>query len=206
MSREPQPALDERLVAADPIEQFARWWADAVAVVRQPEAMILATVDATGAPDARAVLMRGFDGRGFVWHTNRDSAKARQLAGEPRAALVWHWRELNRQIRATGIVSWLGDEESDEYWASRPRVSQLAAWASPQSTVLEGGADELETRVRDVTTRFAGLETVPRPPFWGGYRLAHRTVELWQGRDARLHDRVRYRRVDGGWTVERLAP
>ena len=206
---EPQPPLDERTVAADPIEQFAAWFADALAAVRQPEAMILATVDATGAPQARAVLMRGFDAAGFVWHTNRESAKARELARDARAALVWHWRELNRQVRATGVVHGLDDDACDAYWATRPRPSRLAAWASPQSEVLMGGAVELDARVDEVTARFAGVDAVPRPPFWGGYRLAPDTVELWQGREARLHDRVRYRRAAPGapgWIVERLAP
>ncbi len=205
---EPQPPLDERLVAPDPFVQLAAWFADASSSVRQPEAMILATVDATGAPDARAVLLRGFDERGFVWHTNRRSAKARELAHEPRAALVWHWRELNRQVRATGVVSWLDDAGSDAYWTGRPRVSQIAAWASPQSEVLTGGAPELDARVREVEARFAGVDAVPRPPFWGGYRLSPDAIELWQGREARLHDRVRYRRAAGvdGWIIERLAP
>jgi pyridoxamine 5'-phosphate oxidase len=206
--REPQPPLDERSVAPDPFEQLAEWFADAAVAVRQPEAMVLATVDATGAPDARAVLLRGFDERGFVWHTNRTSTKARQLAEEPRAALVWHWRELERQIRATGVVAWVDDAESDAYWAGRPRVSQIAAWASPQSEALAGGAAELDDRVREIETRFAGVDAVPRPPFWGGYRLVPHTIELWQGRTARLHDRVRYRRAQDGdrWLIERLAP
>lgn len=206
-SGEPQPSLDETLVATDPMTQFAQWFGEANETgVRQPEAMILATVDDLGAPQARAVLLRGHDERGFVWHTNRESAKARDLAHEPRAALVFHWREQNRQVRAAGTVARIDDEESDAYWRTRPRASQLAAWSSPQSQVLT--RDALDALVRETEARFEGVDDVPRPPFWGGYRLAPDAVELWQGREARLHDRVRYRRDGGadGWIVERLAP
>ncbi len=205
---EPQPPLDELSVAVDPLEQFTLWFDDALkARVRQPDAMILSTVGIDGSPRSRAVLMRGFDERGFVWHTNRLSAKGRELAYEPRAALVWHWRELNRQVRSTGLVTQLSDAESDEYWHSRPRVSQIGAWASPQSAVLEGGRAELDARLAQIEARFANTDAIPRPSDWGGYRLAPFMIELWQGREARLHDRLRYRTDPAqGWVIERLAP
>jgi pyridoxamine 5'-phosphate oxidase len=211
---EPHPPLDEATVARDPFTQFARWFDEAIAArVRQPEAMVLATVDADGVPQARAVLMREHDARGFVWHTNRQSAKARELVHEPRATLVWHWREVERQIRATGRVEMISDEESDAYWRSRPRGSQIGAWASPQSDVLHDGRPQLDRLLDYTEEHFAGVDEIPRPPFWGGYRLVPTTLEVWQGRRNRLHDRIRYRRAPDPddpdtpvWIVERLAP
>ena len=166
--------------------------------------MTLATVDEHGQPDARIVLLRGVDERGFVWFTNRNSRKGRELAANPRAALVFVWLPLHRQVRVTGIVTEIDDAESDAYFASRPRESQIGAWASAQSEVI---ADRtvLDDAVAAVSERYRGLE-VPRPPHWGGYRLAHETAELWQGRANRLHDRFRYTRDGDGWKIDRLSP
>jgi pyridoxamine 5'-phosphate oxidase len=193
-------------VQADPILQFRRWFDEAVGEdVFEPDAMTLATIDADGNPQARVVLLRGLDERGFTFYTNRESAKGRELAGHPRAALTFAWLEIFRQVRVTGEVSTLPDEESDTYFATRPRGAQIGAWASPQSAPLADRAT-LEARVAEVEQRFAKLADVPRPPFWGGYVVRPEVVELWQGRPDRLHDRVRYRRSGETWVIERLAP
>ena len=197
--------LERADLADDPIAQFKRWYDDASqAQLEEPNAMTLATVDEHGQPDARIVLLRGVDERGFVWFTNRNSRKGRELAANPRAALVFVWLPLHRQVRVTGIVTEIDDAESDAYFASRPRESQIGAWASAQSEVI---ADRtvLDDAVAAVSERYRGLE-VPRPPHWGGYRLAHETAELWQGRANRLHDRFRYRRDGDGWKIDRLSP
>lgn len=207
MSRRPDvPPLRREDLDPDPITQFSSWWALATERVALPEAMTLATVDAEGTPDARTVLLKGFDSRGFRFFTNADSAKGRQLRSVPRAALVLYWRELDRQVRARGRVEPLADEEADDYFRSRPRDSQLGAWASPQSSALRDRA-ELERRLGEAQRRF-GEGEVARPEQWGGFLLVPLAVELWQGRDARLHDRFRYRRPGPGeaWVIERLAP
>lgn len=192
--------------ADDPLGEVRRWLADAVAAgLPEPTAATLATVDAEGGPDARVVLLRGIDDRGVCWFSSRTSAKGRQLAVRPIAAVVLFWPQLERQIRLRGPVEHLPDEESDRYFASRPRASQLAAWASDQSQVVAGRAS-LEAMVDAATRRFADLPQVPRPPYWGGELLRPDTVELWQGRRARLHDRLRWTRVAGGWRLERLQP
>ncbi len=193
--------LDE--LAADPIVQFQRWYDDA-ANLYEPNAMTLATVDEHGQPDARIVLLRGVDERGFVWFTNRTSPKGRELAANPRAALVFVWLPLHRQVRVTGTVTQIDDAESDAYFATRPRESQLGAWASEQSEVLVDRS-ALDEAVAAIDERYRGIE-VPRPPHWGGYRLAHETLEVWQGRANRLHDRFRYSRGTDGWVIERLWP
>ncbi len=205
MGRE-HPILRRAELAADPIEQFGRWFAEAMEEVPLAEAMTLATIGADGGPDARMVLLKGHGADGFRFFTNFESAKAEQLAAAPRAALVVHWREQDRQVRARGAVERLPEADADAYFASRPRGSRLGAWASPQSRPL-ADREALEARLREVEARFEGAEEVPRPPFWGGYLLRPRTIELWQGQRARLHDRFLYsREPDGGWRLERLAP
>jgi pyridoxamine 5'-phosphate oxidase len=205
MPRRPDmPPLDRAMLAADPILQFAAWWELAEREVPLCEAMALATVDAGGAPDARMVLLKGFGPDGFRFFTNRESVKAEQIAASGRAALILYWREVDRQVRIRGRVEPLGDEESDVYFATRPRDSQLGAWASPQSRPLRDRA-ELEARLGDVVERFGGAD-VSRPPHWGGYVVHHDEVEFWQGQVARMHDRFRYMREGDAWRIERLGP
>jgi pyridoxamine 5'-phosphate oxidase len=182
------------------------WFADAVAAeIAEPNAMSLATADADGAPSVRIVLLKGYDERGFVFFTNYDSRKGRELAANPRAALLFAWLDLERQVRVTGPVERVARAETEAYFATRPRGAQLGAWASPQSAVIDG-REELERRLAAVEARFADTQ-VPPPPHWGGFRVRPETVEFWQGRPDRLHDRLRYRqRADGGWRLERLAP
>jgi pyridoxamine 5'-phosphate oxidase len=197
--------LDVAALERDPFAQFALWFEDAAAEgVYEPHAAALATVDADCRPSCRIVLLRGVDERGFRFFTSYRSAKARDLDGRPYAALTWGWLEQHRSVRASGPVRRLTAEESDAYFSSRPRGSQIAAWASPQSEPL-ADRGELERRVAAAEERFAG-GAVPRPEHWGGFLLEPSEVEFWQGRHSRLHDRLRYRRADGGWTLERLAP
>jgi pyridoxamine 5'-phosphate oxidase len=201
-------ALDRDDLDDDPIEQFLGWLAEAEAAgITLPNAVALATAGADARPSVRHVLLRAADDRGFVFYTNHQSRKGRQLAENPYAALVVLWRELDRQISVTGRVDRVGDEESDAYFATRPRGAQIGAWASPQSAVL-GDREELDRRVADTEERFEAA-LVARPPHWGGYRLVPDTVEFWQGRAFRLHDRFRYERdvaAPSGWRVDRLAP
>ncbi|HYI74651.1 MAG TPA: pyridoxamine 5'-phosphate oxidase [Gaiellaceae bacterium] len=188
----------------DPIVLVQAWLEEARAVAGEPHAMTLATATPDGRPSARVVLLRGLDERGLAFFTNRTSRKGHELGENPRAAIAIHWWELGRQVRAEGAVEEVSAEESSAYWATRPRGSRIAAWASPQSQAL-GDRDELERRVAEVAERF-GDEDVPLPTFWGGYRLVPDAVELWTHRDDRLHDRLRYVREGDGWRVERLAP
>lgn len=197
--------LDPEDVAGAPLHAARRWLDEAIAAgLEEPTAVTLATVDADGVPDARVVLLRGFDDDGLVWFTNRSSAKGQQLASTPSAAVVAYWPQLERQIRFRGPVQLLDDAASDAYFDSRPRGSQLGAWASKQSQPVADRA-VLEAQVEAAAARFDDT-AVPRPPHWGGYRMLPSMVELWQGRASRLHDRVRCTRGDGGWTVERLQP
>ena len=201
--------LDESQVDADPYRQFARWFDEALkAKIPEANAMTLATSGAGGRPAARIVLLKSFDPRGFVFFTNYASRKGHELAAQPHAALLFHWVELERQVRIEGTVGMVEDAESDEYYASRPRPSQLGAWASPQSRTISGRA-ALEARFAEFEAQYKKAENaVPRPPHWGGYRLVPEMLEFWQGRRSRMHDRIRYRRdIDtGGWTIDRLAP
>ena len=197
------PPLRREALDPDPLVQFAGWFERASSEAPLAEAMTLATVDAGGVPDARMVLLKGFGPDGFRFFTNYGSAKADQLGGGS-GALVLYWRELDRQVRARGEVVRLPGAESDAYFATRPRESQVGAWASPQSRPLASRA-ELDERVREVEARFEGAE-ISRPEQWGGFLLRPRTIEFWQGQVGRLHDRFRYVRDGDEWRIERLAP
>jgi pyridoxamine 5'-phosphate oxidase len=190
----------------NPIEQFRTWFDEALAAnLHEPNAMTLATSTPHGRPSVRVVLLKGFDERGFVFYTSYEGRKGEELEANPYCALLFYWGELERQVRVEGRVGRLPDEESDAYFAGRPRGSQLGAWASEQSRpVKDRGA--LEERLRELEAEYEGRE-VPRPPFWGGYRVEPEVIEFWQGRENRLHDRLRYRRSgNGGWRRERLQP
>jgi pyridoxamine 5'-phosphate oxidase len=197
--------LDEHMLDPDPIVQFGRWFAEAQnAGIDDVNAMTLSTVAADGAPRARVVLLKGFGPDGFEFFTNRQSAKGREMAHEPRVSLSFFWQPLARQVRIGGTVEQLSAEQSDAYFATRPRESQIGAWASPQSEVV-AGREEIEARLRHIQQRF-GHGPVPRPPHWGGYRVLAASMEFWQGRPDRLHDRVVYTRSGAEWQRVRLAP
>ena len=197
--------LLESEVAPDPLEQFRRWYEEAgSAGIRAPHAMALATATPTGSPSVRMVLLKGFDAAGFVFFTGYVSRKAGELEANARAALLFYWDPLGRQVRIEGSVERVSAEESDEYFATRPRGAQLAASASLQSSVLTS-REELESRL-DGLAAHRKDEDIPRPDHWGGYRLAPESYEFWQHREDRAHDRLRYRKDGGGWLVERLAP
>jgi pyridoxamine 5'-phosphate oxidase len=198
---EPPPLLSE----ADPFALFDEWLREAVA--REPNdgnAMALATVDETGLPDVRMVLLKGVDPAGFVFYTNLESAKGRELAANPQAALLFHWKSLRRQVRVRGAVSPVTPKEADAYFATRARPAQLGAWASDQSRTLPDRL-ALEKRIAEVGLRF-GLGKVARPPHWSGFRLAPRAIEFWRDRPFRLHERLLFERAEGGWTTRRLFP
>lgn len=198
--------LNEAEIHADPLHQFDIWFDAAVkADLREPNGMTLATIGPDGQPSARIVLLRGYDARGFCFYTNYMSRKGREMESNPRAALCFWWAQLERQVRIEGVVSRMNADESDAYFASRPRASQLGAWASNQSDVIPD-RHFLEQKLDAVQQRFAG-QPAPRPEQWGGYRLSPTTIEFWQGRPSRLHDRLLYTKCDGdSWTVQRLSP
>jgi pyridoxamine 5'-phosphate oxidase len=197
--------LDEATVSPDPLVEFARWFDEAVKVeARDANAMTLATVGADGAPSARIVLLKDFDERGFVFFTDYRSRKGLELAKNPRAALVFYWPELERQVRVTGTTSLVGREEAEAYFRTRPRGSRISAWISHQSQVI-ASRQQLEARVPELEGRYPGND-VPLPPHWGGFRLRADSIEFWQGRTNRLHDRIRYLREGDRWRIDRLSP
>jgi pyridoxamine 5'-phosphate oxidase len=198
--------LSEADLAADPVEQFQKWFRQAVeGGILEPNAMVLATVNKEGVPSTRVVLLKVVDQRGFAFFTNYESRKARELAENPHAALTFPWTELERQVTILGSVTKVSREESLEYFKLRPRGSRLGAWVSTQSTVIPG-REYLEAKLGELEDKYPG-EEVPLPPYWGGYLVVPDQIEFWQGRPNRLHDRLRYvRQADGGWRVERLSP
>ncbi len=198
--------LTEADADPDPIEQFRKWFDEALAAdLHEPNAMTLATATSDGRPSARVVLLKGYDERGFVFYTSYEGRKSRELEENPRCALVFYWSELERQIRIDGRAGRVSEEESDAYYGSRPRGSRLSAWVSAQSRPVEDrGA--LEKRLWELEAEYEGRE-IPRPPFWGGYRVEPEAIEFWQGRENRMHDRLLYRRLSGGgWRMQRLQP
>jgi pyridoxamine 5'-phosphate oxidase len=198
--------LSEKEVPGDPIQQFEQWWNEAIASgIEEPNAMTVATASGDGVPSARIVLLKGFDKKGFVFFTNYNSFKGRQLLENPRACLVFFWKELERQVRITGLVEKVSTQESDEYFNSRPAGSRIGAWASPQSQAI-AGRDWLQQNEEDIRRQF-GEKKIERPPYWGGYRVRPVSIEFWQGRPNRLHDRIQYSlQDDANWNIERLAP
>ena len=196
--------LDHQQVAADPIEQFRAWFeAVKAAKLPEPNAMVLATASPAGRPSSRVVLLKDLDARGFTFYTNYTSRKAAELDANPYASLVFFWEPLERQVRIEGTVGRVSREQSREYFDSRPVASRVGAWTSHQSRVIDS-REQLEARQREIQNRFG--QNVPLPDFWGGYRVVPEVVEFWQGRPSRLHDRLRYTRTAGGWTIDRLAP
>ena len=203
---QPEAILDAATLAGHPVTQFARWMADAVAVpLPEPTAMVLATVSGDGRPRARTVLLKNYDAGGFTFYTNRTSRKATDLAAVPRACLLFPWHAMQRQVIIEGTVTALSTEQSEPYFRSRPRGSQLGAWTSRQSSVI-ASRDELDERYGALARRWPEGVPVPMPEFWGGYRVIPVTYEFWQGRRDRLHDRFRYRRAGDEWVFERQAP
>ena len=203
------PGLSPDVMADDPMTQFARWMADAASLPRttlpEPTAMVLATVSAEGRPRARTVLLKAHGPEGFTFYTNRTSRKGQDLAANPRACVVFPWYPLQRQVTVEGAVRMLSMQDSEPYFRSRPRGSQLSAWTSHQSTVLNDRA-QLDDRAAELDRRWPEGTDVPMPDFWGGYLLEPETVEFWQAGQYRLHDRLRYRRTALGWEIERLSP
>jgi pyridoxamine 5'-phosphate oxidase len=198
--------LSEGMLAGDPMTQFGRWMSDAVRQeLHEPTAMVLATVNADGGPRARTVLLKGHDQAGFTFYSNRTSRKGQDLAADPRACVVFPWYAMSRQVTAEGSVRILSMADSEPYYHSRPRQSQLGAWASRQSRAI-GSRTELEDRVAELERRWPPPTPVPMPDFWGGYLLVPETVEFWQAGAFRLHDRLRYRRDGAAWAIERLSP
>jgi pyridoxamine 5'-phosphate oxidase len=199
-------SLSEGDVAPNAMTQFETWWNEAVtSEISEPNAMTLATASADGVPSARIVLLKGFDERGFVFYTNYSSFKGEQIAENPRACLVFFWKELERQVRIMGVVEKISAQESDEYFDSRPEGSRISGMISPQSSVIKN-REWLEEKVNSATLQLTGKH-IPRPDYWGGYRVKPAIIEFWQGRSNRLHDRLQYSLTENGeWKIERLAP
>ncbi|HZY65859.1 MAG TPA: pyridoxamine 5'-phosphate oxidase [Rubrobacteraceae bacterium] len=197
--------LHESDAHPNPVDQFRKWFEEALSAgLHEPNAMTLATVAPDGKPSARVVLLKGYDERGFVFYTNYEGRKARELEANPNCALAFYWGELERQVRIEGRAARVPAEESDAYFASRPHGSRLGAWASKQSQPVEN-RDRLEERLRELEVEYEVRE-IPRPPFWGGYRVEPESMEFWQGRENRLHDRLLYTRHNGDWKIRRLQP
>ncbi|HPH23188.1 MAG TPA: pyridoxamine 5'-phosphate oxidase [Chitinophagaceae bacterium] len=198
-------SFDETDAAANPINQFTNWWNDATkSNIDEVNAMTLATVTPKNTPSARIVLLKGYDEKGFVFFSNYLSDKGKELSNNPTAALVFFWKELERQVRIEGVVEKVSEQESDEYFNSRPASSRIGAWASHQSAIIEY-RQVIEQNVEKYTEAFGG-DNIPRPDHWGGYRVMPTLIEFWQGRSSRLHDRIQYRKVEQAWIKERLAP
>ncbi len=200
-----QLSLDESDVVKDPIQQFSKWWDEAMnSEIDEVNAMTLATADAAGKPSARIVLLKGFDENGFVFFTNYNSHKAEDIAANPFVSLVFFWKELERQVRVEGIISKVPSEDSDTYFNSRPVGSRIGAWASPQSKVIVS-REIIEEKVQELEKSFEN-KAIERPPHWGGYVVSPQLIEFWQGRPSRLHDRIQYTKAENAWKIERLAP
>jgi pyridoxamine 5'-phosphate oxidase len=198
--------LTEASIFKNPIDQFKSWFEEtAKCDVVEPNAMIIATVDKNGVPSARTVLLKEIDSEGFLFYTNYASAKAKDISINPNVSLVFLWKEIERQVRITGVAEKITTSRSEDYFHKRPKDSQIGAWVSPQSSVIEN-REVLEKRLKKIESKFKHEETVPLPDFWGGYLVKPTAIEFWQGRPSRLHDRLRYKLHDGNWKVERLAP
>ena len=198
--------LSEQDISADPIQQFTKWWEEAIqSEIDEVNAFTLATSSLQGKPSARIVLLKGYDNKGFIFFTNYESAKGNELANNPQASMVFFWKELQRQIRIEGSIEKVSPRESDEYFSSRPEGSRIGAWASPQSKIITDRS-EIEINAQKYQQQYAD-GNIPRPPYWGGYRLKPLQIEFWQGRANRLHDRIQYTvQKDNSWKIERLAP
>jgi pyridoxamine 5'-phosphate oxidase len=198
--------LDVATVNADPVKQFEQWFSDALSAgVIEPNAMSLSTVNADGKPSSRIVLLKGVENGKFLFYSNHQSKKGRELDNNPACALTFFWPDIERQVRIEGVADRVTDKVAETYFQSRPRGSQVGAWASPQSAVIKDRSI-LEERASRIEERFSGMESLPKPHQWGGYQIEPLLIEFWQGRTSRLHDRVEYVRVDGSWTIHRLAP
>lgn len=199
-------SLDVKDVDLNPLRQFAKWFDEAIrAKVLEPNAMNLATISERGTPTSRIVLLKGVEENCFVFYTNYQSQKGKELAKEPSCALNFFWPELERQVRIEGLAQRISAERSEAYFKSRPRGSQIGAWSSPQSTII-ANRELIENRAAELEKKFAGQETLPKPQQWGGYAVDPFEIEFWQGRPSRMHDRIVYTRVDGVWKIHRLAP